>query len=87
MGDPFQSDSNTSSGFGRKGAVINPGAADLPNVAKAIVCLQAGDVTLIPVENGDSGTITFSGCPVGFIPPYQVRRVTAATGAWASVDD
>jgi hypothetical protein len=74
--------------FGRKGAVITPGGNDLPGgVAKAIVCTAEGDVTLVPAGNAVADTITFTACPVGFSPPYQVRRVTAATGTWATVED
>ena len=71
--------------LGRKGASITPGATDLDPIPKAIVCLSAGDVTIVPVDNANATTLTFSGCSVGFIPPYRVRRVTAATGTWATV--
>lgn len=87
MADPFESQVNTPSGFSRKGAVITPGPNDLTIVAKAVVCLQAGNVTIVPAENADAATPSFVDCPLGFSPPYQVRRVTAATGVWASVDD
>jgi hypothetical protein len=87
MGDPFASQNDTASGFGRKGALITPGNTDLPNVAKGIVCLQAGNVTIVPPENADGATLPFLDCPVGFTPPYQVRRVTAATGVWATIED
>jgi len=73
--------------FGYSGAVITPGASDLPLNVKAIVCLSPGDVTIVPFNNADGATITFSGCQVGFCPPYVVRRVTAATGSWATVAD
>lgn len=73
--------------FGQAGAAITPGASDLAGDPKAIVCLSAGDVTIVPFNNADAATITFVGCTVGFTPPYVVRRVTAATGSWATVID
>lgn len=73
--------------LGQGGAVITPGASDLAGDPKAIVCLSAGDVTIVPFNNADGSTISFTGCPVGFVPPYVVRRVTAATGSWATVLD
>lgn len=71
--------------FGRVGASITPAATDLDPIPKAIVCLAAGDVTIVPVDNANAATLSFTGCQVGFIPPYRVRRVTAATGTWATV--
>ncbi|MBX5131619.1 hypothetical protein HJB80_02790 [Rhizobium lentis] len=76
----------TADSYGRKGAVITPGASDLDPIAKAVVMTATGDITIVPVDNANSATITFTGCPVGFIPPYQVRRVTACTGTCASID-
>lgn len=75
------------SSLGRKGAVITPGNSDIASEPKAIVCCATGNVTIVPVGNANSDTITFTGCPVGFIPPYIVRRVTAASGIWATVFD
>lgn len=77
----------TASTLGRKGAAITPGASDLSGDPKAIVCTAAGNVTIVPEANDDADTLTFTGCAVGFIPPYVVRRVTAATGSWATVAD
>ena len=74
--------------FGGRGVAITPAAADLPDgVSKAIVCTDAGDVTIVPANNANADTITFTGCPVGFVPPFRVRRVTAATGAWVAIYD
>lgn len=72
--------------FGRKGAVITPAATDLDPLPKAVVMTAAGDITIVPDGNSTASTITFTGCPVGFIPPFVVRRVTACTGTCASVD-
>ena len=73
--------------FGLSGAAITPGSSDLAGDPKAIVCIAAGNVTIVPFNNDNATTITFTGCPVGFSPPYRVRRVTAATGSWATVID
>jgi hypothetical protein len=71
--------------FGRKGAAIVPSdSTDLTAYAKAIVVTAAGNLVILPVENDDAATITFTGCAVGFIPPFQVRRVFS-TGTTASV--
>lgn len=73
--------------FGRKGRVVTPGATDLDPIAKAVVCLTTGNLTIVPVGNANGDTLTFTGVPVGFTPPYQVRRVTAATATVATVED
>ncbi len=73
--------------LGKKGDAITPGASDLAGGPKAITCLAAGNVTIVPLNNANGDTLTFTGCPVGFVPPYVVRRVTAATGSWATVLD
>lgn len=76
---------SSSMSFGRKGSVIVPNdASDLPTYAKAIVVLSPGDVAIIPVENADGATLTFTGLAAGQIVPFQVRRVLA-TGTTASV--
>ncbi len=71
---------------GISGRLVVASGTNLDPFAKAIVCTTAGNVTLIPVDNLDGVPISFVGCPVGFIPPFRVRRVTALTGAWATVD-
>lgn len=87
MADPWKDYAPNLTTFGRSGRAITPGASDLDPIAKAIVCLAAGNVTIVPVDNANGDTLTFTGCDVGFSPPYLVRRVTAATGTWATVDD
>lgn len=76
----------TALSFGRKGRAVTPGSTDLDPIAKAVVMLATGDITIIPVGNADSATLTFTACPVGFMPPYQVRRVTACSSSCATVD-
>jgi hypothetical protein len=86
MADPYKNAGGDLQSFGRRGAVITPGASDLANVAKGLVVLVAGDATIIPVDNPDSGTLPFTGLAVGTIIPYQVRRVTAATATLATIE-
>jgi hypothetical protein len=76
--------------FGRKGRVISPSnTVDLDPYAKAIVVTAAGNLVIIPVGNEDADTITFTAAPLGFSPPYRVRRVlaTGTTASCATVDD
>jgi hypothetical protein len=74
--------------YGRRMVAITPGAEDFPDgPAKAIQCMQEGDITFVPVGNADADTITAEACPVGFSPFARVRRVTAATGLWVAVYD
>lgn len=75
----------TPASLGRAGAAIAASNNDLDPLPKAIVCTAAGNVTIVPVDNANAATISLTGCPVGFVPPYLVRRVTALTGAWATV--
>ena len=73
--------------FGSKSRNITPSdTVDLTMYAKAIVVTAAGNLVILPVGNTDNagGLVTFTAAPVGFIPPYRVRRVNA-TGTTASV--
>lgn len=72
--------------FGRRGKVVAPGANDLPSFAKGLVVLAAGDATIIPADNADSDTLSFTGLTVGQVIPYIVRRVTIATATLATID-
>ena len=64
--------------------IVKSDTVDLDPYAKSIVVITAGNLIIIPVENADADTITFTAAPVGFIPPYAVRRVLA-TGSTAAV--
>jgi hypothetical protein len=84
MSDPNASAVKSLSSFGRKGAAVVPSdSTDFAVFAKAIVVTAAGNLVIVPADNADNETITFTGVSVGFIPPYQVRRVLA-TGTTAS---
>jgi len=78
--------SKTALSFGTKGAAITPGNTDLDPIPKAVVMLATGDISVVPAGNISNTAITFSSCPVGFMPPFVVRRVTACTSSCASVD-
>jgi hypothetical protein len=86
MADPFSSNSPTPSSFGTVGTIITPGATDLDPIAKAITLLTAGNVTIVPVGNDNADTLAFVGLPAGWVSPYRVRRVTAATATVATVE-
>jgi hypothetical protein len=72
--------------YGRRMVVITPGAEDFPDgPAKAIQCMQEGDITFVP--EGSDAAIPATGCATGFSPFCRVRRVTAATGLWVAIYD
>lgn len=72
--------------YGRKGKIVTPGNADIPGEVKAVCCLTAGNITIVPEGNADADTLAFVGVPAGFTPPWRVRRVTAATCVVATVE-
>jgi len=75
----------TPTSFGRRGRLVTPSDdTDLPQAVKAVVVVGAGNVAIVPMNNPDNEPIVFEGCEMGFIPPYQVRRVLA-TGTTATV--
>lgn len=83
--DPNQTFQGSAGNFGSIGTPVTPSdTVDLNPYAKAVVVTATGNLVILPVQNTDGTTITFTGVPVGFIPPYRVRRVYA-TGTTASV--
>lgn len=71
--------------LGSTGATVTPSdTVDLPSYAKALVVAATGNLVILPARNVDGTTITFTGCPVGMIVPYRVRRVLAS-GTTATV--
>jgi hypothetical protein len=72
--------------FGTVGKIITPGNSDIAGDPKAVSCLTAGNLTIVPVGNGDSETLAYVGVGAGFSPPFRVRRVTAATAVVATVE-
>ena len=76
----------TANTFGRKGRVIAPSSSDLDPIAKTVVMLAAGDITIVPDGNANGDTISFTGLAAGQMVPFVVRRVTACSSSCASVD-
>lgn len=77
---------NRADSFGFKGRTITPGATDLDPIAKAVVMLSEGDITVVPVNNTNGATLAFAGLPAGYVVPFFVRRVTACSGTCATID-
>jgi hypothetical protein len=79
--------------FGSKSRnIVTSDTVDLtPGYAKAIVVTAAGNLSILPVGNTDNaaGYVVFTAAPVGFIPPYRVRRVnaTGTTATCSTVDN
>ncbi|WP_377299712.1 hypothetical protein [Rhizobium sp. SGZ-381] len=86
MADAYASFSTTPDSLGTIGAPVTPGNTDLPATVKGVVCLTAGNITVVPYGNADAVTLAFVDVPAGFVPPYRVRRVTAATATVATIE-
>jgi hypothetical protein len=87
MADPYATQSVTRASFGTKSRAVTPGNSDLDPVPKAVVCVTSGDITVVPVNNANGVTVAFTGVAAGYTPPFQVRRVTAATATVYTVED
>jgi len=61
---------------------VVPSSGSAP--VKAVVCLTAGNISVIPTTNADNAPVAFVGVNAGFVPPFQVRRVMA-TGTTCTV--
>lgn len=81
MANPYVDYNPAPSSFGTIGAIVTPGNTDLEPIAKAVICLTAGNITIVPVGNSNEVTLSFVGVPAGFVPPYQVKRVVSGTTA------
>ena len=86
MADSYDGFAKTPSSFGTQSRLIAPGATDITPIPKAVVCGTAGDITVVPSGNDPSVTVNFTDIPAGFIPPFRVRRVTAATATVYTVE-
>lgn len=86
MSDPFANFASSTSSPGTVGRIITPGASDIIPTPKSIVTLTAGNVTLVPVGNAPAVTLAFVDLPAGWVCPYRVRRVTAATATVATIE-
>lgn len=72
--------------LGRSARIITPGATDLNPIAKSVVLLTGGNVSIVPVLGSDSTPLDFVGLTAGYVFPFQVRRVTASTAVVAAID-
>jgi len=82
--------SGSLSSFGRKGDLVVPSdTTDLATEPKAVTVTAAGTLAVIPQSNEDADVIEYEEVPVGFTPPYVVRRVmsTGTTATVWTVDD
>lgn len=70
-------------------AIVPSDTVDLTSYASGIVVTAAGNLKFIPAGNDDADAITITGAAVGYVPPYQVRRVfaTGTTASVASIDN
>ena len=84
--DKFADYIDSPSALGRSGAIITPGATDLDPLPKAVVLLTAGNVTVVPDGNANGTMLAFVDLPAGYIIPFRVRRVTAATATVATIE-
>jgi hypothetical protein len=85
--DPYSTYGKSSVSYGTLGKLVTPGATDFDPIPKAVTCVTAGNITIVPVGNADAAVIAYTGVPIGFIPPFRVRRVTAATATVWTVED
>lgn len=72
--------------YGSKSQEITPGATDLADSVRYVVMSETGDITVVPKNNSAGDTISFTGVPAGFVPPFEVRKVTAATVTVYSIE-
>lgn len=76
----------TPNSFGDSSRIVTPGASDLSPIARSIVMLATGDITIVPYSNANATTVSFTGLPAGYIIPFHVRRVTACSSSCATID-
>jgi len=82
----FADFSTTPDSPGFAARAITPGGSDISPRPRRVVVLATGNATIVPEGNANDATVTFTGLPVGYILPYFVRRVTAATATLATID-
>lgn len=83
--DPLYNSVPISGGVPRRVTPVTPSdTTDLTKYGQLLVT-AAGNLAVVPVLNDDgTGIITLTGLSVGYVVPFQVRRVRA-TGTTASV--
>jgi hypothetical protein len=85
--DPYAYFAKTPASFGTKSRPITPGSTDIDPIPKGVSCLTAGNITVVPMGNDDAVTVAYVDVPAGFVPPFRVRRVTAATATVYTIED
>jgi hypothetical protein len=84
---------NTTPGSsGANSAAVAPSdTIDFTTYPKGLVVTAAGNLVVLPLKAADDGAhlITFTAAPVGFQPPFRVRRVmaTGTTASTATITD
>lgn len=87
MADPFASFQKTPNSLGTKSRLITPGATDIDPLPSTVVCVTTGDITVVPDQNANATTVSFVGVGAGYVLPFRVRRVTAATATVYTVEN
>lgn len=82
----YTSYANTPDSLGTRGVLVAASGSDMAGNIKALICIATGDITFIPVGNADNETITLTAVPALFIPPWRIRRVTAVTGTFYTIE-
>lgn len=75
--DPYPNLRPGVSDVGKRMIAITPSSSDF-GTASLIYATAAGDVTYVPLQNGNANTVTETVFQ-GWVSPVLVRRVTAAT--------
>lgn len=82
--DPYTTTTPGINGFGRGSRAVTPhDTTDLSPYAR-VVCLTAGNIAVVPVNNADNVPVAFVGVAAGFVPPFWVKRVNS-TGTTCTV--
>lgn len=75
-----------SSEFGSQGSDVTPSGSDVTLGARVryVVVTSKGNLVIVPLDNDDADSITFAQAPVGFVPPFKVKKIINS-GTSASV--
>lgn len=87
--DPFATATEGLMAVGKKGRLITPSdTEDIVPYPRSICCLQAGSISLIPVQNGDDEIVHLADVWSGWVCLWRVRRVmaTGTTGVFATIE-
>jgi hypothetical protein len=83
--DPYSNVRDQIGNFAEKAKTVTKSdSTDLASYAKALIVTVGGNLVIIPKENADVDTVSFTGLTAGQVIPIQVRRVLS-TGTTATV--